>query len=208
MHLRARFTTHMSALFLAAGAVFSAIPAHADVIDWTAWTSSGSGSASGTIGSIIVTYSGQTIGLTSIPTWTPVATFIGGEVNNPPLAPSVALTGGTGITETITFSSTIDDPILAIWSLGAIGVSASFDFTAGETFNLLGGGPSTEFDGGPLTQVGQDVFGAEGSGLVQFSGAFNSITFTTPSPEFYYAFTVGFDATKTRCWCPVSPRCT
>jgi len=41
------------------------------------------------------------------------------------------------------------------------------------------------------------VHGNEGNGLVQFSGSFDSITFTTPNFENYYAFTVGYDATLT-----------
>jgi hypothetical protein len=47
-----------------------------------------------------------------------------------------------------------------------------------------------------LTTVGQSVFGSEGNGLVQFNGTFSTISFTTPVFENFYAFTVGYDATK------------
>jgi hypothetical protein len=198
MQLNVRLTTYMSALFLAVAVVFAAIPAQADVIDWTSWTSAAVGSASGTIGSINVTYSGQTLGLTTAPSWTPNSTWMGGEVGNaPPNTASVALTGGSGITETITFSSAIVDPILAVWSLGAANNQASFDFGASETFNVLGGGPNVEYGGSGLTAVGQNVFGSEGNGLIQFNGTFTTLTFTTPTSEDFYAFTVGYDATKT-----------
>jgi hypothetical protein len=41
------------------------------------------------------------------------------------------------------------------------------------------------------------VHGTEGNGLVEFTGSFDSITFTTPNFENFYAFTVGYDATLT-----------
>ncbi len=97
------------------------------------------------------------------------------------------------------FSSTVVDPIFAIWSLGQAGGPASFDFSSksGQPFNLLGGGPNAEFGGSTLTSNGSVVNGVEGNGLVQFIGSYDSISFTTPNFEFYYAFTVGYDATLT-----------
>jgi hypothetical protein len=182
----------------------STLPACADTIAWTNWTSvtSGSpGSGTGTIGSLSVSYSGQTNGiLSNYPSWTSTSTFSGGIVGNAPPAAnnSIKLTGGVSLTETITFSSPVVDPIMAIWSLGAAGHQASFDFTPTETFNVLDGGPSAEYGGSALTKVGDSVFGSEGNGIVQFDGTFSSITFTTPTFENYYAFTVGEDATLTK----------
>ena len=203
MQLKRLLVSPVSALLLAACAISTSALAHADTIAWTNWSSATSGnpgSATGTIGSINVTYSGQTSGLTNVPSWTPVSTFTGGLVGNaPPHTPTVQLEGGSAITETVTFSSTVVDPIFAIWSLGAPGSPASFDFSSksGQAFNLLGGGPSTEFAGSALTSTGSVVRGAEGNGLVQFNGSFDSISFTTPNFENYYAFTVGYDATLT-----------
>jgi hypothetical protein len=119
--------------------------------------------------------------------------------NAPPHTPTIQLEGGSGISEMITFSSTVVDPIFAIWSLGQPGLSSSFDFSSksGQSFNLLGGGPSAEFGGSALTATGSVVHGTEGNGLVQFNGSFDSVTFTTPNFENYYAFTVGYDATLT-----------
>jgi hypothetical protein len=193
----------MCAFLLAACAASPSAFAHADTIAWTNWstdTPGNPGSAAGTIGSINVTYSGQTIGLTNVPSWTPASTFTGGVVGNaPPHTPTVQLQGGSAITETVTFSSTVVDPIFAIWSLGAPNAPATFDFSSksGQPFNILGGGPSAEFGGSALTSVGSVVHGSEGNGLVQFMGSFDSITFTTPNFENYYAFTVGYDATLT-----------
>ncbi len=207
MQLKRFLVNPVSALLFAACAASPSAIAHADTIAWTSWSSATSGnpgSASGTIGSINVSYSGQTTGLTNVPSWTPASTFTGGVVGNaPPHTPTIQLEGGSALTETINFSSTVVDPIFAIWSLGAPGNTASFDFSSksGQSFNLLGGGPSAEFAGSALTSTGSIVHGAEGNGLVQFIGSFDSITFTTPNFENYYAFTVGYDATLT----PITP---
>ena len=202
----------LSRLLLSAAsliALAAAVPAaHADNIAWTHWTSvtSGSpGSGSGSIstvkyGSVGVTYSGQTSGmLTNYPSWGPASTFSGGIVGNAPPASfnSVQLEGGVSYTETVTFSQTLADPIFAVWSLGAPGTPATFDFTAGENFNVLDGGRSNEYGGTPLIISSGAVSGQEGNGIIQFIGNYNSISFTTPQFESYYAFTFGEDDTLT-----------
>jgi len=203
MQLKRLLLNPVSALFLATCTFSSSALAHADTIAWTSWSSAtpgNPGSATGTIGSINVSYSGQTTGLTNVPSWTPASTFTGGDVGNaPPHTPTIQLEGGSNLVETIMFSSTVVDPIFAIWSLGQAGGPASFDFSSksGQPFNLLGGGPSAEFGGSALTTNGIVVNGVEGNGLVQFIGPYDSITFTTPNFENYYAFTVGYDATLT-----------
>ncbi len=202
MQMKRLLTHPLSALLFATCAASLPTLAHADTIVWTNWStaSAAAGSATGTIGGITVSYSGQTSGLTSTPSWTPASTFTGGVVGNaPPSGPSIQIEGGSLINETITFSSTVVDPIFAIWSLGQNGNPATFDFSSKneQPFNLLGGGPSTEFHGTGLTSSGAVVSGVEGNGLVQFLGSFDSITFTTPNFENYYAFTVGYDATLT-----------
>lgn len=197
----------LSAFGVALGA--SATPSYADSIAWTNWTSATAGtatpgSATGTIsstllGTITVTYSGQNTGLITVPSWTPTSTFTGGVVGNaPPQAnKSIQIEGGQTYTESVTFSSPVADPILAIWSLGAPGTSAFFDFNASEPFNVLGGGPSAEFGGTAIVKQGNNIFGQEGNGIVQFVGTFSTITFTTPNFENYYAITFGEDDTLT-----------
>lgn len=187
------------ALLLAAAFASTSLAAHADNIAWTSWstgTSGNPGSASGTIGSINVTYSGQTSGLLhNYPSWGPTSTFTGGVVGNAPPAANnaVQIEGGQSYTETITFSSVVADPIFAVWSLGSGGTAASFNFTDSEPFTVQGGGPSNEYGGTALYISGENVKGNEGNGIIQFNGNFSSITFTTPQYEGYYAFTVGED---------------
>lgn len=172
----------------------------AATITWTNWasaTSGNPGSAQGTLAlspSITVAYTGQNNGLGSnYPSWTPTATFSGGPVSNAPPSSfnSVRLNGGSTATNTITFSAPVSDPVMAIWSLGAPGRPASFDFTASEPFSLQSGGRSAEYGGSSITVSGNDVLGSEGNGVIQFSGDFSQLTWTNPSFEFYYAFTLG-----------------
>jgi hypothetical protein len=203
MQLKGLLANHVSALMLAACAVSAPTLAHADTIAWANWTTAAAGSpgsASGTVGGLAVTYSGQTIGLSNgiVPSWLPATTFSGGDVsNNPPHGPAIQLEGGTPITETITFSSPVVDPVFAIWSLGAGGVPASFDFITKDNIILEGGGASAEFGGSSISVVGSDVNGTEGNGVIRIDGTLSSISFTTPTFEDYYAFTVGFDQTLT-----------
>ena len=87
MQLRRLLVNPVSALLFAACAVSPSALAHADTIVWTNWSTSSPGnpgSASGTAGTITVSYSGQTSGLTNVPSWTPASTFTGGVVGNAP----------------------------------------------------------------------------------------------------------------------------
>lgn len=193
-----------SAILLGAFVFASIAPAHADSYSWTNWstvTSGNPGSATGAIaGGPTVTYSGQTSGiLTGYPSWTPTSTFIGGIVSNGPAAGDNAIQaeGGSGITETITFSSPVVNPAIAIWSLGQAGNTASFNFTASEPFTIVAGGPSVEYGGSSIFQTGNSLYGAEGNGVAVFDGTYTSISFTTPVYEYYYAFTIGEDSNLT-----------
>lgn len=178
-----------------AGMAFAAVPAFAITV-WTNWTSAAvgaPGSATGTLNGVGVTYSGEldsavTNGSTTI--WAPNSSFIGGTVTTSPstVGDAIFLNGSfTGI-DTITFASPIVNPVFAIWSLGAPGATASFTFNLTPTFEA--GGPNSQFGGVPLSVVGNVVSGAEGNGVVQFTGTFSSISWTNTFENFY-AFTVG-----------------
>lgn len=200
------------AMTLVASFLIAATPALADTVAWTTWTSATSGSpgsATGNIGSITVTYSGQTTGLLhNYPSWTPAATFVGGSVGNAPPAAnnSIQIEGGSPtLIETITFSAPIVDPVMAIESLGQPGLPASFNFNASEPFSIVAGGPSAEYGGVSITKSGNNVLGSEGSGTIIFDGTFTSLTFTTPTFENFYMFTVGYDATLTGPTTPTVP---
>ena len=196
-----------TALVLAACVLTTSTSANADVIAWTTWTSAiasnpSPGSATGTLagsnGPIAISYSGQTNGISSYPSFGPNGTFTGGTVGNAPPAAngSVAIMGGQSYTETVTFSSAITDPLFAIFSLGQPGITGSFDFSPTELFTVQTGGPSSDLGGTALIVNGTQVSGQEANGIIQFVGTYTSLTFTTPNLEDYYTFTIGEDETR------------
>ncbi len=204
-----RFRNITQAIFAAVLANFCAAGVgSAAPIDWTSWTTatpgnafSSPGSASGTAGGIGIGYSGEVESLVAnYPSWGPSGTFSGGTVGNPPPQSGGILQqfgGSYGLTNTITFSHAITDPVMAIWSLGQGGITASYQFT-NEPFTIESGGPSSEYGGSSIFTCGTDaVCGAEGNGTIQFSGTFTSLTWTNPVFENWYGFTVGVPHTGT-----------
>ena len=193
------------AAFSIAVAITALLPASASAatIDWTNWTTvnSGSptgGSASGTAGGITVNYSGEVLPYPGYnPIWTPTSTWADGTIiaNAPPSTTQgfIPLQGGAGTgTDTITFSAPVTNPVMAIWSLGQTGTLASLQFN--DPFTIVAGGPSSQFGGSAITVCSSGVCGLEGNGSIEFLGTFSSISFTTPDPEYWYAFNVGVNA--------------
>jgi hypothetical protein len=195
--------------FAAAIALLMGSSAHAAVVDWTQWsdaftpsTTSG-GAAVGVSGAIGVSYSGELENLfLNQPSWGPAGTFDGGTVGNAPATSNgiIQLYGSApgdgdfaGIStgpDTITFSSAVLNPVMAIWSLGSGNTPASFVFTT-SNISLESGGPSSEFSGSSITLAGDTVAGVEGNGVIQFNGLVTSITWSNPQNEQWYGFTVG-----------------
>jgi PEP-CTERM motif len=174
---------------------FAVIDASAATIwtDWSSATNGSPGSASGVLNGVGVSYTGEVIGAVtdgSDTIWAPDSSFIGGTVTASPSAvkDDIRLQGAFTGPNTITFGSPVDNPVFAIWSLGAPSIPASFTF--GATPALQAGGPNSQFGGSSITVLGNIVTGNEGNGVVQFSGTFTSISWTD-TPEFFYAFTVG-----------------
>src|SRR6185503_19455171 len=168
----------------------AAASAQAAIVDWTQWNGQTDTGVSGAIG---VTYSGDTFGtIFDYPSWLPSSTYAGGTVSNAP-APAngmIQTTGGDNNVNTITFSSAVLNPVMAIWSLGQGGDPTRFLFT-NNNISLEAGGPSLEYSGQSITLGGQTVTGVEGNGTIQFNGLVTSISWTNPDYEFWYGFTVG-----------------
>jgi len=166
--------------------------ASAAVVTWNTWNST----STGTAGSIGVTYAGPAQALyTTYPSYTPTTTFADGTiVSNAPLPSNniLQITGGSNAVQTLTFSQAVVNPVFAIWSLGQNGGPASFVF--GQTPTFVSGGPSTEYNGVPISVVGNTVSGQEANGTIQFQGTFTSLTWTNPSYEYWYGFNVGFES--------------
>jgi hypothetical protein len=207
----------MKGLLLAAALASLGFATAANATTWTVWSDSYTagfptgGSATSVLGGVTVSYSGEInsgIGNPACggicfgyPSWTPASTYVGGIVTSaPPSADGmIQLTGGGGSgTDTITFSSPVKNPVIAIWSLGAGGIQAEFDFSATPTYEA--GGPSAEYGGSPITVLGNVVSGYEGNGTVAFLGTYTSISFTTPEYESWYGFTVGSAVPEPSTW--------
>ena len=165
-------------------------------IDWNAWSSA----TGGTIApdSVGVTFSIAGTGsvdnlVPNYPSYTPTGTYADGTVvNNAPVKTDniIQLVGGNSNINTVTFSKPVVNPVMAIWSLGAGGNQAQFDFI-NATPTLVTGGPSAEYGGSSISVSGKNVLGTEGNGTVQFLGTFTSLSWTNPVAENWYGFDVG-----------------
>jgi hypothetical protein len=168
-----------------------------------------------TVGSDYPGESTLTWDTSSTGTWdTSSSTTFGGATNAPPTNNnSVPLTGGgpgiacesaryrcvqvggvSEILEEISFDAAVKDPLIAIWSLGSLSTTASFDFINAQGIEFLSGGADGYIGGQSIVVSGLDVSGQEGSGVIEVLGTFgpgNFLYFTTPDSENYYAFTVG-----------------
>jgi hypothetical protein len=164
--------------------------------DWATATAGNPGSAAGTVDGVGVTYSGEVLSYNTVGTagiWSsPMSSFVGGSSTTSPSTPNDAIyLQGLAGTNTITFSTPVTNPVFAIWSLGQPANPASFTFNATPTFEA---GGSDVYGGQAITVSGNTVHGAEGSGVVQFTGTYSSISWTD-TPEYYYGFTVGENGT-------------
>ncbi len=180
-------------LAFAAAALAASGLAQSATIDWNTWTSNSTGTIDST--SVTTTFTGQTnLGwYANYPSWAPGGTYADGTVvaNGPSSTNGiVVLNGGNTNVQTITFSTPVVDPVMAIWSLGQGGIDASFDFT-NATPVFVAGGVSVEYGGSSIVVAGNDVSGNEGNGTVQFIGTYSSISWTNPTFENWYGFDVG-----------------
>jgi hypothetical protein len=174
-------------------------PACSSVINWAQWMQVAPGipgSAIGTNGAaaLSITYNGEIESLVSnYISLQPAATYTGGDVSNPPpfSAGAIQLFGDFGVTNTITFSKPVVNPVMAIWSLGDSTNAAEFVFLTTRVITIESGGPSLEFGGQSITLTNNIVYGDEGNGTIEFHGSFIQISWTNPDFEDSYGFALG-----------------
>ncbi len=166
-------------------------------VDWLSATNGTPGSASGvaTLGSttVSVSYSGEILfAQTNAGTnyWIPSAPYLSSVVSNPPWRSEIiALEGGSTLVNTITFSSPVTDPVMAILSLGRANFPVTYNFDT--PFDVLSYGTGY-FGPGTLTELPGNVLeGQEGHGVIQFQGTVSSISWTVPVYESWHGFTFG-----------------
>ncbi len=107
----------------------------------------------------------------------------------------IALTGYSGVTNTLTFSAPVQNILMSIGSMGSPATLGSYNFN--EPFTILSSGPG-KWGTGTMTGSGTTTLsGLEGDGVIEFIGTFSSLSWTTPAPEAYSAFNVGISSLAT-----------
>ena len=196
-------------VFVLGLAVFSAqVSASPVFTEWTANTNGvTNGTASGTLGSINVTFSGDVRARldnnTAIFNDASYTSLNDTSVFTPSLSTSDAIKtqGGNNQLNTITFDSAVLNPILQINSLGRGGNWGSTYFqnwTFTDSFTILSSlfhaTGETGGSGYRMTELAGNVLhGEEGHGSIQFAGSFTSISWTSDIAEDAAFFSVGYD---------------
>lgn len=171
---------------------FQASASTPSTASWTNWSSSTLGTFMQNSSTVTVTYSGTNLGVDHGAYFYDVpSSFTNVDVTNTPgTNGTIIMVGGTTDVNTFHFSQAVIDPLIDLFSVGQGGVPVSFNFLGPVSFTVgaQGGG---HWGGGTLVQAGNSVTGIEGNGLLQFTGSYTDISFTTPNYEFYYGGTVG-----------------
>jgi len=165
--------------------------------DWTSGTAGPNGSAVGVIntgnGTIDVTYSGEIqfiqTGAENNNYWVPSGPYISALVDNAPSTVDIIALSRT-TTKTLTFSKPVDNLFLAVVSLNGNGWNFDEDFeVVSFGTGYWGGGTLTKVDLG--NGVYQTTGTGEPHGVIRFSRAVSSISWTSQANENWNGFTVG-----------------
>lgn len=175
-----------------------AAPLHAaaeDTVDWVDWTNF-SGTVTQHGKTVDVTFTGQALDNTHANWFNGYdSAYISPEVtNNPGTEGIVTFVGGDTTLHHIHFSEAVTNPYLAIVSLGARDLAASFSFQNVDSITLISEGQGYYGDGS-FDINGGTVSGNEGHGVVRLNGTFTDLYFTTPVAEYWYGATVGVQVT-------------
>jgi len=172
-----------------------AVPFHASAAgtaSWTIWSSNTGGTFVQNSNTVTVTYSGPggPVDYSSYIYDVPSSFTNAAVTNTPGTNGTMIMTGGSTAVNTFHFSQAVIDPLIDLFSVGQGGVPVTFNFIGPVSFTV-GAQGSGHWGGGTLVQAGNSVTGVEGNGLLQFSGSYTDISFTTPNFENYYGGTVG-----------------
>lgn len=189
---------YLALKMLMLGSICASPIASATPITWTDWTSAttgAAGSASGSIGSVNLSYSGDVtfaqLGA-GIDYWTEGANLpytASALIDNAPISAEMIAMSLQGVTNTITFSQAVVNPIFAIVSQGQYGVPVTYDFD--RPFNVLSEGLGYWGDGTYTLGAGDKLTGRELHAAIQFIGTINSISWVAEQSEYWHGFTIG-----------------
>jgi len=90
---------------------------------------------------------------------------------------------------TVTFSAPVVDPFLAIVSLGRSSLPVSYTFGTSD-FSVISEGLGAWGDGS-FMKSGAVLTGYEGHGVIQFTGTYSEISWSSDPTEYWHGITVG-----------------
>jgi len=170
--------------------------AFAGPISWTVWNACtpSSGSATGTMGGVGVTYTGEIAfchqsGVGNFNYFIPTSTYTSATVSNAPTDGGMIAISGTTATHTFTFASPVTNLVFSEVSLGQPSVPVTYNFS--DPFTILSCGPNGVYGGGCITQSGNSMIGHEGDGTIEFAGTLSTLSFTVTGSEYWNGFTIG-----------------
>lgn len=112
-------------------------------------------------------------------------------IDNAP-TPAEMLALNVSTTNTVTFGQALINPIMAIVSMGQLGLPVSYDFDA--PFTVLSEGRGYWGDGWYETFDGDILKGYELHAAIQFGETLDSISWTNSPNEYWHGFTFGIPA--------------
>lgn len=161
-------------------------------INWTEWTSAVPGVVTGSIPGlgVDVTYAGPysfaQVNNGGFNYWNWAVYDV---PNRPGRSDMIAL--NIAGTHRISFSAPVTDVYFAFVSVGQPNLPVNYFF--GVPFEIVSVGPG-HWGNGTLTQTGNTMTGAEGHGVIRFTGSFTEISWQTSPDEFWHGLTVGTPA--------------
>lgn len=172
--------------------------AAAAIVNWTDWDAAqtgASGSASGTIGNITLSYAGDVafaqtgIGVNYWTEYDPAPYTGNSLVDNAPTPAELIAANRGNTAQTLVFSETVTNPLMAIVSMGQQNVGVTYQFDTAYTVLSEGHG----YWGKGSYRIGEsgELTGKELHALIQFNGRVNSLSWTTTQAEHWHGFTMG-----------------
>lgn len=184
-------------------AVTAVAPATLSAQVWTNWTAASTNTMSGTVGGVGVTYTGARNGeqlangtgsMGGTNYFNPSAPYTQNGLTVPPLGFIQFNAAVSNVT--ISFAQAVENPYIALISVGQGGVPITYSFAGNPSFTVLSNNnsPNCAFWGcGSYTTGAGWITGREFSGTLQLQGMFTSITFSTTPNENWHGLTVGME---------------
>lgn len=171
-------------------ACVSSLAISAPVVNWIDWSSTSSGTLNIAPNTINVSMTGAPIGLSNGDYYYNNAATGGTAVTGTyaGLMPSDMIQVNGASTFTLTFSSAILNPYIALVSVGQGGYPVTYSFGAPVSV-LSAGGNYWGYSG--YTVNGNNFTGYEYNGILQLQGSYSSISFSTAPGENWHGFNIG-----------------